>query len=106
MAAICDLDRDRAEQSAKQFGVAECYTDFGEMLDTVKPDFVDIVTRPESHLALTREAAGLLGLYIALTGSRVGVPVLRLLGGRTMWLVGGIAALAWIYKILSYKGLL
>lgn len=56
LAAICDLDREKAEQAAAQHDVPKCYTDFDEMLATEKPDFVDIVTRPDSHLRLTRQA--------------------------------------------------
>lgn len=56
LTAICDLDRGKAEQAARQFGVGRCYTSFVEMLDTERPDFVDIITRPDTHLVLTREA--------------------------------------------------
>ncbi len=55
-AAICDLDLDKAESAAKRFGAGNWYNDFAEMLDIEKPDFVDIVTRPDSHLTLTRLA--------------------------------------------------
>lgn len=58
LTAICDLDREKAEQAAMQYGVRKCYTEFLEMLDAEKPDFVDIITRPDSHLALMREAVG------------------------------------------------
>jgi predicted dehydrogenase len=57
LAAICDLDREKAEQAAHRHGVRKCYHDFEEMLDAEAPDFVDIITRPDSHLALTRQAA-------------------------------------------------
>ncbi|MCZ6853939.1 MAG: Gfo/Idh/MocA family oxidoreductase, partial [Gammaproteobacteria bacterium] len=56
LSAICDLEYNKAENAAKQYGVGNCYTDFVEMLDTEKPDFVDIISRPDSHLALTRQA--------------------------------------------------
>ncbi|NNE00891.1 MAG: Gfo/Idh/MocA family oxidoreductase, partial [Pirellulaceae bacterium] len=55
-AAICDLDCDKAADAAKQFGVKNSYSDFAEMLDAEKPDAVDIITRPDSHLELTRLA--------------------------------------------------
>ncbi len=57
MIAVCDLDRSQAEQAAAKYGIAHCYTDFAEMLDAQRPDFVDIITRPDSHLTLTRAAA-------------------------------------------------
>ncbi|MEM6469169.1 MAG: Gfo/Idh/MocA family oxidoreductase [Planctomycetota bacterium] len=56
-AAICDLNREAAQESADKFGVPKVHVDFCEMLDAEKPDFVDVITRPDSHLALTQEAA-------------------------------------------------
>ncbi len=56
LVAICDLDGQKAEAAARQHGVGKCYTDFAAMLDAERPDFVDIITRPASHLALTRAA--------------------------------------------------
>src|SRR5205085_8299682 len=32
-----------------QFGIAKCYTRWTEMLDQERPDFVDIITPPETH---------------------------------------------------------
>ena len=55
--AVCDLDRGKAESSAAKYGIPNCYGDFGEMLANEKPDFVDIITRPDSHLPLVRQAA-------------------------------------------------
>lgn len=52
IAAACDLDLEKARRSAPRG-----YTSPEEMLDLEKPDFVDIATRPESHLALVRMAA-------------------------------------------------
>lgn len=57
LAAVCDLDAAVAQAAAKKFGIAASYTNVNEMLDEVKPDFVDIITRPDSHLELVREAA-------------------------------------------------
>lgn len=56
LAAVCDVNTDVAKQSAQQYGIAQTYSDFGTMLDTEKPDFVDIITRPDSHLALVQQA--------------------------------------------------
>jgi predicted dehydrogenase len=52
IAAACDLDLEKARKSAPA-----AYSSPEEMLDREKPDFVDIATRPESHLALVRLAA-------------------------------------------------
>ena len=56
-AAICDVNDAAATSAAEKYGVPNTYSDFGEMLDAEQPDFVDIITRPDSHLALVREAA-------------------------------------------------
>lgn len=55
--AVCDFHEDKARAFADQFGIPKIYTDAAHMLDEEKPDFVDIVTRPDSHLPLTRIAA-------------------------------------------------
>lgn len=55
--AACDVDAARAEGFARDFGIPRSYTDATHMLSTEKPDFADIATRPESHLALTQLAA-------------------------------------------------
>lgn len=55
--ALCDRDPARAESVARQFGVPKFYTDVEAMLDSERPDFVDIITPPDTHLALTKLAA-------------------------------------------------
>lgn len=55
--ALCDVDRARAESVAQQAGVERVYTDMGELLEREQPDFVDIVTSPETHGPLARLAA-------------------------------------------------
>jgi D-apiose dehydrogenase len=61
--AICNRDRGRAEAVMGPFGIARHYTDFGQMLEIEKPDFVDIITPPPSHRELTRIAADL-GVHV------------------------------------------
>lgn len=51
LASACDLDLDRARAAAPQ-----AYTSPQELFEREKPDFVDIATRPESHLALVELA--------------------------------------------------
>ena len=53
--AVCDRNRGRAEDAAKQFG-AVAFTDFGEMLES-SVDAVLIATPPISHSALTCQSA-------------------------------------------------
>ena len=56
MVALCDLDGQRAAERAAQFSIERTYTDAARMLEEVRPYFLDIATRPESHLPLVREA--------------------------------------------------
>jgi predicted dehydrogenase len=56
LAAVCDLDEAKAK-AACQYGVCTAYTDASEMFRREHPDFVEICTRPESHLPLVRLAA-------------------------------------------------
>jgi predicted dehydrogenase len=55
--AICNRSLDRAREFAAEFGVPAVFADFGEMLEQAKPDLVDIVTPPETHLAAIARAA-------------------------------------------------
>jgi predicted dehydrogenase len=57
LVAVADIDLPRAETFAAAWGIAKAYANAEEMLDRERPDFVDIVTRPATHLPLTRMAA-------------------------------------------------
>jgi predicted dehydrogenase len=57
IAAVCDLDSNKAEAAAKAFGAPKFYTDAMKMLESEKLDFVDIVTRMETHLEVVKLAA-------------------------------------------------
>lgn len=56
LTAVCDMNREASGAVQKKWGIPTAYTDVGEMLDSEKPDFVDIITRPDSHLMLVKEA--------------------------------------------------
>src|SRR5438093_2994934 len=56
LTAVCDLDGNKAK-AACRYGVCTAYTNAVEMLECERPDFVEICTCPESHLALVRLAA-------------------------------------------------
>jgi predicted dehydrogenase len=56
--AVCDTDAAKLAATADRFGIAERFTDAAAMLEAAKPDFVDIVTGPESHRPLVALAAG------------------------------------------------
>lgn len=55
--ACADPDPDRAAAFARDFSIPAVYTDVATMLDAERPGFLDIATRPDSHLPLTRLAA-------------------------------------------------
>lgn len=57
LAAVCDIDPEKAEAAAKTFGVPRFYTDAGALLEQERVDFVDIVTRMENHLQMVKLAA-------------------------------------------------
>lgn len=56
LVAVCDLDEAKAKAACRH-GVCTAYRDAREMLERERPDFVEICTRPEAHLALIRLAA-------------------------------------------------
>lgn len=53
---ICDQDPAKADAFARRFDIPNCFSDVNKMLDELQPDLLDIVTPPESHLAIAREA--------------------------------------------------
>jgi len=57
LVAICDRDRARAEAVARRLGLPNAYDDLAVMLDAEKPDFLDIITPPDTHHSFTRLAA-------------------------------------------------
>jgi D-apiose dehydrogenase len=59
MTAICDLDAGRLAAVGDQFGIAKRYANARAMLETERPDFVDIATTVASHRALVELAAEL-----------------------------------------------
>ena len=56
IAAVCDLDRARAEAMSRDFGVPAAYADVRRMLAAERPDFVDVCTPPSSHAAIAAAA--------------------------------------------------
>jgi predicted dehydrogenase len=55
--AVSDPIAGRAAAFAAKHGIPRSYEDTGKMLQTEQASFVDITTRPETHLALTKLAA-------------------------------------------------
>jgi len=58
MIGIMSRTREKSEILAEKYSL-QVYEEFYEMIDAVKPDFVDICTPPETHFQYTRMAADL-----------------------------------------------
>lgn len=54
--AAVDRDEEKARESARRFGLAS-YADLAQAIEATSPDFVDVATRPDSHLAVVEVAA-------------------------------------------------
>lgn len=54
---IADRDSQKRAAAASLFPQARAFADAEEMLDATKPDLIDIVTPPQTHIALVQEAA-------------------------------------------------
>jgi predicted dehydrogenase len=61
--ALCDRSGERARAAADRFGVPRVYADAATMIDAERPDFVDIITPPETHQALCA-LAGARGAHV------------------------------------------
>jgi len=61
--AMCNRDPARAKTILDKFGVPRHYTDYRQMLEKEKPDFVDIITPPPTHLEMCKTAADL-GVHV------------------------------------------
>jgi predicted dehydrogenase len=57
IAAVVDPDLPRARTFAERWGIASVHENLEAAINAERPDFVDIVTRPEAHVALTQLAA-------------------------------------------------
>lgn len=55
--AVCDRVDALAQRASERLGGVPVYTDVEAMLDAEAPDFIDIVTPPDSHLPITQLAA-------------------------------------------------
>lgn len=55
--AFSNRDQTKAAEIIRKFGLQKCYSDYREMFDREKPDFVDVITPPPSHQAICAEAA-------------------------------------------------
>ena len=55
--ALCNSNAERAKGIMDAYGVKKHYTDYKEMILIEKPDFVDIITPPETHFEMCKFAA-------------------------------------------------
>jgi len=55
LVALHAVDRTSGQTIADEFGVATVFTDIKQMLESTKPDLVDIVTPPQSHTDIVRQ---------------------------------------------------
>ena len=56
LVAVCDLEPIIAEQLATRYSVPHWYSNVSSMLEVEKPDVLHILTPPQSHLPLVRQA--------------------------------------------------
>lgn len=54
--AVCDVDEEKARQSAKQFGARHAVSNTQALFDLPSIDLLDIITPPSSHASLIPEA--------------------------------------------------
>jgi predicted dehydrogenase len=57
LVAVCNRTRSAAEAFSAEFGIPMVQTDIALMLRDAKPDLLDVITPPETHLAAIRTAA-------------------------------------------------
>jgi predicted dehydrogenase len=57
IAAVCDRSHARAREMAVAYGIPYHYSDWKQAIDEVRPDFIDIVTPPDSHQEICAYAA-------------------------------------------------
>ena len=57
IAALCDVERVKAEKMAHNLGIPRVFSDPLEMLQQVRPQLVDVITSPSTHADMVRLAA-------------------------------------------------
>lgn len=54
--AVCGTSIEKAQRICDQYGIKNAYADLEEMLRTEQPDFIDIITPPNTHLPMCQVA--------------------------------------------------
>lgn len=57
LVGICNRTPDKAREIADLYAIPHVFTDIGDMLTATKPDILDIITPPETHLGAIKTAA-------------------------------------------------
>lgn len=57
--AMCDVDQKKCVEVTTKYNIPKYYKDYQEMLLVEKPDFVDVVTPPDTHFEICTFAADL-----------------------------------------------
>lgn len=57
LVGVCNRTPAAAQSVASEFGIPAVFGDLGAMLDQARPELLDIITPPETHLAAITEAA-------------------------------------------------
>ncbi len=69
--------------------------------------WTSFLTQPlGSLLAISTAMALLVGIHVAVTGSRLGSLLTRLWGRRSGWIIALLIVVSWMYKVLSHKGMI
>ncbi|MFY0689347.1 MAG: Gfo/Idh/MocA family oxidoreductase [Cyclobacteriaceae bacterium] len=55
--ALCNRDAEKGKEFQEQYNIANHYVDYQEMIDKEQPDFIDIITPPETHVEMCKYAA-------------------------------------------------
>ena len=63
LVAFANRDEGRAQVIKDRYKIGQWYADYEEMLDREKPDFVDVITPPDSHQEICRRA-GERGIHV------------------------------------------
>ncbi len=56
ISATCNRNVDKGSEIQSKYGIPRHYTDYRKMIDEETPDFIDIITPPETHLEMCKYA--------------------------------------------------
>jgi len=56
LVGLCDIDIEKAVRQAGAYAIPRTYADPATAIAAAKPDFVDVITRPDTHLSLVELA--------------------------------------------------